>query len=109
MNAQQGLPNLTFKQKLIGTLGLIGFGVIAFAAAGFIFTLLAALLIISSIGLAIRWVWCKITGKPFLPGVDIYRQQMDQMRQPFGSQRAKTQSKPSQTLEGEFRQIDNDQ
>lgn len=116
MNAQHGLPNLTLKQKIMGGLGLIGFGIVAFAAAGIVFTIMAALFIISSIALATRWVWCKVTGKPFMPGVAIYRQQMEQMRQPFDSRRAGrgNANRPdhnageSQTLEGEFHRVDED-
>lgn len=115
MNAQHGLPNLTLKQKIMGGLGLIGFGIVAFAAAGIVFTIMAALFIISSIALAARWVWCKVTGKPFIPGVAIYRQQMEQMRQPFdnrrdghGNTRHSNNAGESQTLEGEFHRVDED-
>lgn len=116
MNAQHGLPNLTLKQKIMGGLGLIGFGIVAFAAAGVIFTIMAALFIVSSIALAARWVWCKITGKPFVPGVAIYRQQMGQMHQPFDNRhagrsnanRSDSSSGASQTLEGEFHRVDED-
>jgi hypothetical protein len=69
--SKQQFSNLSLGQKVMAFLSLIILAVVGFFTASVMLSIVAIVFCIMAVALVIRWIWCKITGKPFIPSVRV--------------------------------------
>lgn len=101
--AKARFGQLSLTQKIVSVLSLIFFTIIGLVIGGVVLSIALGILVVGFILFGIRWLWCKVTGKPFIPKMNVKFQQFGQ--NPFQNTSQSQSNHDGETIEGEYERV----